>query len=178
MTTNQPSRRRSSAESVDWITAKSRIAPYSQACHAGAVLDFEPLGGAAAGLELRPDAGQAHPQQRRGGRTGRSCGQFGQAEIGDRSAPSIGRPGQDDQICFPAEQAALEEILRGAGDFRRSAIRVGRVQAAEPHGPAVAEHNVEPLIDANRLNPPARQAASGKAGRPPKSMPASAAQAT
>ena len=38
---------------------------------ARAVLDREPLGGAAAGLELRPDAGVARRQQRRGGRTGR-----------------------------------------------------------------------------------------------------------
>ena len=91
--------------------------------------------------------------------------EFGQAEVGDCPAPPIGWGGQKDEVRFPAEQAPAEEILRSVGDFRRPAIRTGRVQAAEPDGPAVAQRNIEALIDADRLDPAAWAAASGKAGR-------------
>ena len=147
------------------MTAKSGSRHIPKRRAARAVLDHEPLGGAAAGLELRPDAGQTRRQQRRRGRTRRSCGRIGQAEVGDCPAPPIGWGGQEDEVRFPAEQAPAEEILRSVGDFRRPAIRTGRVQAAEPDGPAVAQRNIEALIDADRLDPPAWAAASGKAGR-------------
>ena len=45
-----------------------RVAPYSQSPLARAVLDRQTFGGAAPGLELRPHAGVARRQQRRGGR--------------------------------------------------------------------------------------------------------------
>ena len=49
---------------------KRGITPYSYFPLAGLLFDCKSLGGAAAGLELRPDAGIARRQQRRRGRAG------------------------------------------------------------------------------------------------------------
>ena len=102
---------------------------------------------------------------------------IGQAEVGDCPPPDQSAA-KEVRVRFPAEQAPAEEILRSVGDFRRPTIRTGRVQAAEPDGPAVAQRNIEALIDADRLDPPTWAAASGKGKGSPIAMTASAAQAT
>ena len=163
-TTNLPSRRRSSAELDDCITANSGSRHIPVSALARLLFDREPLDGAAAGLELRPDSGVARRQQRRRGRAGGSVAGIGDDKVGDRPAPAIGSAGQLDEVRVPTEQSLAQEIARGIRDFWRAAFGVGRVQPAKPHDSAVAQLDIEALIDADRLNAPGRPPASRKAG--------------
>jgi len=49
-------------------------------------------------------------------------------------------------------------------NFARAAFGAGRFKAAEPHDSAIAEFDIEALIDAHGLNASGRPPASRKAG--------------
>jgi hypothetical protein len=142
----------------------SRSAAQPRVSNSGLTRARPAASSAAAGLELRPDPGQTRREQRRRGRTGRRAVRSGQAQIGDRPAPAVRRPGEDDQVRLAPDKATAEEIAGGGGLLRRAATGVGDVQAAEPDRPAVAQRDVEALIDADRLDPAGGPAASRKGG--------------
>src|SRR6185437_10314619 len=133
---------------------KGGIAPYSYFPLAGLILDCKPLGGAATGLELRPDAGIAGCQHRRYGRVGRSVLWIDDGEIGDRPAPAIGSTGKLNDVDLASQQPFAQELARLVRGFRRAVVRVWSVQPAESHGSAVAEFDIEALIDADHLDAP------------------------
>ena len=165
MTTNRPSRRRNSAELDAWTTAKSgsRHIPKAARRATPSIISrsaAQPRVSNSGRTRAKPAASSASAVE-----TLDPAAEFGQVEVRDYPAPPIGCGGQDDEVRFPAEQAPAQENSRYVGDFGRPAIGVGRVQAAEPHGPAVAERNIKALIDADRQDPPAGAAASRKARR-------------
>ena len=118
----------------------------------------------AAGLEFGPDAGIACRQQRRRGRAGGSVPRIGDDEIGDRPAPAIGSAGKLDQVGSSTGQAVAQERTRAVRDFGRAVVRVGSVKPAKPDDSAIAEFDIETLINADHLHAPGRPPASRKAG--------------
>ena len=162
-TTNLRAQRRSAAELDDCITANSESRHIPVLLLARFLFDRQPLGGAAAGLELWPDSGVARHQQRRRGRAGGPVPRIGDDEVGDRPAPAIGSAGQLHKVRVPAEQPGAQEFTRRVRDVWGAASVVGRVQPAEPHDSAVAELDIQALIDADRLNASGRPAATREA---------------
>ena len=140
-----------------------RIAPYSRFLLARLLFDHQPLDGAATGLEVGPHPGIACREQRRRGRAGGPVPRIGDDEIGDRPAPAIGSAGQLDKVGSSTGQAVAQERMGAIRDLRRAAFSVGHVQPAKPHDSAIAEFNIETLIDADHLHVSGRPAASRKA---------------
>ena len=144
-------------------SAGSRHIPSS--CFPRLLFDREPLGGASAGLELRPDTGVSRLEQRRRGRAGGPATRISDHEVGNCSAPTIGSAGQKDEVGVPAQQSFAQERPRALQNLRRAAFAFGRVEPPEPDNFAAAELDIETLVDADGLNAPRGPPASRKAGR-------------
>ena len=86
-------------------------------------------------------------------------------EVGNRSPPTIGSAGQLDEVRVSAEQPFVQERPRTAQNLRGAVVLIRSVEPPEPDDFAIAEFNIETLIDADGLNAPRGPPASREAGR-------------
>ena len=152
----------SPAELDDWITAKSGSRHIPSPASARAVLNHEPLGGATAGLELRPDAGVAGRQQRRGGRFRPNRGRAARSAtvLPQRSVPPASR-------ISSVSRPSTRPLRKSRAALAISGAPRSELGASSPPSRTILpsrEPDIEALVDADRLNAPARPAASGEAG--------------
>ena len=141
------------------------IAPYPESCPARAILDREPLRRAIPGLELRPNPSVARRQERRSDRNRRSARQISGCQKSPATLPQrSGAAANTTRSAVPADQAAGQEIPRRASVSGCAAVRIRRVQPAEPHGSAVRKRDLEALVHTRGQGPAGRRAAGRKPG--------------